>query len=87
MLAERKDIAQWRSESISAKLFFKLTQAKRAFSKEERWDGASVHECCGVYGDDLLSKVAQVFPALGRRVLQQLFIDLCNLCLGLGGEF
>jgi isopenicillin N synthase-like dioxygenase len=35
---------------------------------QERWDGASVHEFEGTYGDYLLGKVAQVFPHLGREV-------------------
>jgi isopenicillin N synthase-like dioxygenase len=30
----------------------------------ERWDGASVHEWSGTYGDYLTAKVAKVFPAL-----------------------
>jgi isopenicillin N synthase-like dioxygenase len=35
----------------------------------ERWDGASVHEFRGTYGDYLLSKVGKVFPDLHREVL------------------
>jgi isopenicillin N synthase-like dioxygenase len=35
----------------------------------DRWDGASVHEWSGTYGDYLLGKVAKVFPALGGEVL------------------
>jgi isopenicillin N synthase-like dioxygenase len=38
-------------------------------NKTERWDHASVHEFRGTYGDYLLSKVAKVFPELGRDVL------------------
>ncbi|MGQ0839065.1 isopenicillin N synthase family dioxygenase [Actinokineospora sp.] len=34
-----------------------------------RWDGASVHEFRGTYGDYLLGKVGKVFPALHRQVL------------------
>jgi isopenicillin N synthase-like dioxygenase len=30
----------------------------------DRWDGASVHEWSGTYGDYLLGKVSKVFPAL-----------------------
>jgi isopenicillin N synthase-like dioxygenase len=30
----------------------------------DRWDGASVHEWSGTYGDYLFAKVSQVFPAL-----------------------
>jgi isopenicillin N synthase-like dioxygenase len=36
---------------------------------EPRWDGASVHDLTGTYGDYLLAKVAKVFPALGVDVL------------------
>lgn len=40
-----------------------------ASSPDERWDGASVHDPRGTYGDYLLAKVARVFPELGNRVL------------------
>lgn len=36
---------------------------------ERRWDGASVHEFAGTYGDYLTGKVAKVFPALRDAVL------------------
>ena len=36
--------------------------------KQERWDGASVLEFQGTYGDYLLGKVSQGFPELRRRV-------------------
>jgi isopenicillin N synthase-like dioxygenase len=32
--------------------------------RQDRWDGASVHEVAGTYGDHLLAKVAKVFPQL-----------------------
>ncbi len=35
----------------------------------DRWDGASVHEWSGTYGDYLLGKVGKVFPALHDEVL------------------
>lgn len=35
----------------------------------DRWDGASVHDWSGTYGDYLTAKVAKVFPALGDAVL------------------
>lgn len=35
----------------------------------ERWDGASVHDWSGTYGDYLLAKVGRVFPALLDDVL------------------
>ena len=37
--------------------------------RHERWDGASVHEFSGTYGDYILSKVAKVFPQLTRGLL------------------
>ena len=40
-----------------------------AEDKLQRWDGASVHEFHGTYGDYLLEKVSQVFPELGQREL------------------
>ncbi|MBW4597309.1 MAG: isopenicillin N synthase family oxygenase [Brasilonema angustatum HA4187-MV1] len=36
---------------------------------KERWDGASVHDFRGTYGDYVLSKVSKVFPELRRSVL------------------
>jgi isopenicillin N synthase-like dioxygenase len=35
----------------------------------DRWDGASVHEFEGTYGDYLLGKVSKVFPQLRRSVM------------------
>jgi len=43
-----------------------VSPARRA--AHPRWDGASVHDFEGTYGDYLLAKVAKVFPALGRDV-------------------
>ncbi|MEZ5041616.1 MAG: 2-oxoglutarate and iron-dependent oxygenase domain-containing protein [Saprospiraceae bacterium] len=37
--------------------------------KAERWDGASVHEFSGTYGDYILGKVSKVFPDLQQKVL------------------
>jgi isopenicillin N synthase-like dioxygenase len=37
--------------------------------KTERWDGASVHEFSGTYGDYIIGKVSKVFPDLRRKVL------------------
>jgi len=37
--------------------------------RARRWDGASVHEFSGTYGDYLLAKVSKVFPQLRERVL------------------
>ena len=37
---------------------------------ETRWDGASVHEWDGVYGDYLTAKVARVFPDLFATVVE-----------------
>ncbi len=36
--------------------------------KSARWDGASVHEFQGTYGDYILGKVGKVFPDLKRQV-------------------
>jgi isopenicillin N synthase-like dioxygenase len=35
----------------------------------DRWDGASVHEWSGTYGDYLLAKVSKVFPVLSDDVI------------------
>jgi hypothetical protein len=35
-----------------------------ADNRSERWDGASVHAFRGTYGDYILAKVSNVFPAL-----------------------
>ena len=43
--------------------------ALRDADKAERWDGASVHEFEGTYGDYLLDKVAKVFPQLRETAL------------------
>jgi isopenicillin N synthase-like dioxygenase len=40
-----------------------------ADDKHDRWDGASVHEFRGTYGDYILAKVSKVFPELRRHVL------------------
>jgi isopenicillin N synthase-like dioxygenase len=37
--------------------------------RDERWDGQSLRELGGTYGDYLLAKVAKVFPQLQRSVL------------------
>jgi isopenicillin N synthase-like dioxygenase len=36
----------------------------------DRWDGASVHEWSGTYGDYLFGKVSKVFPALVDDVIR-----------------
>ncbi|HXG65947.1 MAG TPA: 2-oxoglutarate and iron-dependent oxygenase domain-containing protein [Blastocatellia bacterium] len=38
-------------------------------NKSERWDGASVHDFRGTYGEYLLRKVSRVFPELHNKVL------------------
>ena len=40
--------------------------ARRAADRLERWDGISVHEMSGTYGEYVLSKVSKVFPQLRR---------------------
>ena len=42
---------------------------RRRPEPEPRWDGASVHDLTGTYGDYLLAKVSKVFPSLGVDVL------------------
>jgi isopenicillin N synthase-like dioxygenase len=41
-----------------------------AAGPSERWDGASVHEFEGTYGDYLLAKVGKVFPQLKADILR-----------------
>lgn len=41
----------------------------RQDDRHERWDGASVHEFSGTYGDYVLNKVSKVFPQLTRDLL------------------
>ena len=36
---------------------------------QQRWDGSSVHELQGTYGEYLMKKVSRVFPELGRETL------------------
>ncbi len=38
--------------------------------KADRWDGSSVHEFDGTYGEYLMRKVGKVFPELGDRQLR-----------------
>src|SRR6201988_3962992 len=40
-----------------------------ATDRQQRWDGTSVHEVTGTYGDYLLSKVSKVFPQLRHEHL------------------
>jgi isopenicillin N synthase-like dioxygenase len=42
---------------------------QRDDDQQQRWDGASVHQFSGSYGDYILSKVAKVFPQLTRDLL------------------
>lgn len=42
------------------------TRAAVREDRNQRWDGASVHEFSGTYGEYLLGKVSKVFPQLGR---------------------
>jgi isopenicillin N synthase-like dioxygenase len=45
-------------------------EAEIAADRARRWDGVSVHEASGTYGDYLLRKVGRVFPDLGAAVLR-----------------
>ena len=42
---------------------------RRTTAPVDRWDGASVHDFSGTYGDYLLGKVSKVFPALRDEAL------------------
>jgi isopenicillin N synthase-like dioxygenase len=44
--------------------------SRAVLDKAERWDGASVHEFEGSYGEYLLGKVAKVFPQLTQTALR-----------------
>jgi isopenicillin N synthase-like dioxygenase len=46
-----------------------VTTAAGDDSARDRWDGASVHDFSGTYGDYLLGKVSKVFPALRDEAL------------------
>jgi len=46
-----------------------LGPSSEAEADSDRWDGASVHEWSGTYGDYLLTKVGRVFPELRDEVL------------------
>jgi isopenicillin N synthase-like dioxygenase len=48
---------------------FAADSSRVASDHAERWDGASVHEFEGTYGDYVLAKVSKVFPQLRRNVL------------------
>lgn len=39
--------------------------------KDDRWDGASVHEFSGTYGEYILEKVSRVFPQLSEKNINQ----------------
>jgi len=42
---------------------------------DQRWDGASVHDCSGTYGDYVLQKVGRVFPDLQSETQQDSAMD------------
>ena len=46
-----------------------LSQTVVPEGRSSRWDGASVHDFQGTYGDYLLAKIGHVFPELSRDVL------------------
>ena len=45
-----------------------LSQTEVREEETSRWDGASVHDFQGTYGDYLLGKIVRVFPQLRRKV-------------------
>jgi len=47
-----------------------LPGRQASLSRGPRWDGADPREFRGTYGDYLLGKIAKVFPALARDVLE-----------------
>lgn len=47
----------------------KIETAAIRETKNQRWDGASVHEFNGTYGEYLLRKIGKVFPDLKKDVL------------------
>jgi isopenicillin N synthase-like dioxygenase len=55
----------WDAEVLPAPCAASDTEARaREVAETERWDGVSVHDWSGTYGDYLLAKVSRVFPAL-----------------------
>src|SRR4051812_9224950 len=56
----------WDAEVLPVPL---TTAGTRADDASDRWDGASVHDWSGTYGDYLLTKVGRVFPGLRDEVL------------------
>ena len=44
---------------------------ERSEARRAGWDGASVHDFTGTYGEYLLTKVSRVFPDLGADVLDR----------------
>ena len=54
----------WRAEVLP------VPNVPAAEYQEERWDGVSVHDWSGTYGDYLFAKVGKVFPALLDDVIR-----------------
>ena len=59
----------WDAEVLPAPLVSSDAEAGPGVPENERWDGASVHDWSGTYGDYLLAKVSKVFPALLHDVM------------------
>ena len=59
-------------EDLSRRAVESAKQAEPHAHREdqgERWDGTSLRELRGTYGDYLLQKVSKVFPELSREEL------------------
>jgi isopenicillin N synthase-like dioxygenase len=59
----------WNAEVLPIPIVQDSAAAATVDDPSDRWDGRSVHEWSGTYGDYLLSKVGKVFPALVDAVL------------------
>jgi isopenicillin N synthase-like dioxygenase len=59
----------WGAEVLPVPHVAARGEARDVAADAQRWDGASVHEWSGTYGDYLLAKVAKVFPVLKNDVI------------------
>jgi isopenicillin N synthase-like dioxygenase len=59
----------WDAEVLPIPMAHLHAADARTADPTDRWDGTSVHEWSGTYGDYLLGKVGKVFPALLDEVL------------------
>ena len=59
----------WDAEVLPVPNVAASDDARADDERNERWDGAGVHEWSGTYGDYLLAKVSKVFPVLSDDVI------------------